>query len=70
MLFVVTLMWQKNGRKVNTYLDRQAMSLKIDTIVSTHWYPLQNVDRPYSTIRRNLSEQVMSGLIDQHDPIK
>jgi hypothetical protein len=38
MLFVVTL-WQKNGRKVNTYLDRQAVSLKIDTMVSTHWYP-------------------------------
>jgi hypothetical protein len=30
---------QKNGRKVNTYLDRQAVSLKIDTMVSTHWYP-------------------------------
>jgi hypothetical protein len=39
MLFVVTL-WQKNGRKVNTYLDRQAVSLKIDTMVSTHWYPI------------------------------
>jgi hypothetical protein len=39
MLFVVTLKWQKNGRKINTYLDRQAVSLKIDTMVSTHWYP-------------------------------
>jgi hypothetical protein len=32
-------MWQKNGRKVNTYLDRQAVSLKIDTMVSTQWHP-------------------------------
>jgi hypothetical protein len=33
-------MWQKNGGKVNTYLDRQAVSLKIDTIVSTQWHPI------------------------------
>jgi hypothetical protein len=39
MLFTVALMWQKTGRKVNTYLDRQAVSLKIDTIVSTQWHP-------------------------------
>jgi hypothetical protein len=39
MLFTVALMWQKPGRKVNTYLDRQAVSLKIDTIVSTQWHP-------------------------------
>jgi hypothetical protein len=40
MLFTVTLIWQKIGRKVNTYLDRQAVSLKIDTMVSTQWHPI------------------------------